>query len=296
MCFVYKLFVGKFDFVFIDEAQDLNRAQIELALSAVKQDGRVICVMDNFQAIYGFRGADSNMFENIKTRLSPKELMLPICYRCPQKIVELAQTLVSDIAPYDQNKDGEIIELNILDLVNTAKPGDYVISRFNAPVIKSCMKFLKNQIPANILGRDIGDGLSYLIKKSKKKTVKALLEWLIKWEVQEKENRRIKYPNANTESITDKADCIRMLCEDASTIDDVKLNIKNLFQDGDESKIVLHSSIHRVKGKQANNVFVLADTLSESSQEEKNIKYISFTRSMSKLYLVRKTIDVPKPI
>lgn len=286
--FVYRINVGKYDYVFIDEAHDLNKCQIELALSAVKPNGRVIACLDTRQAIYSWSGADHRVYENLKSRLSPKELTLPICYRCPKKVVELAQTLVPDILPYENNIDGEIIDLKLFDLIKTAKPGDYVLSRYNAPLIKSCMHFLKNKIPANILGRDIGDGLLYLIKKSKKKNVKSLLEWLGKWEKTEKANRLAKNPKASVDYITDKAECIVMLCDCASSIDEVKSNVKKMFQDNDEKKIVLHQSIHRCKGKETNDVFVLADTLSSSSEEELNLQYVSFTRAKRKLYLVRK--------
>lgn len=288
---IYRINVGKYDFVMIDESQDMSKVQIELALSAVKPDGRIIAVMDPYQAIYRFRGADHRVYENLKTRLNPKELPLPICYRCPQAVIKLAQTLVPDIQAYENSPEGEIIDLNLLDLIKTAKAGDYVISRYNAPLIKNCMKFLKNSIPANILGRDIGDNLENLLKKSKKKTVKAFLEWLKKWEITEKENLLAKYGKASTENISDKAECLRILSEDAEEISDIKKNIDTLFQENDESKIVLFSSIHKIKGKETNNVFVLADTLSQGVQEERNLCYVAWTRSKKKLYLVRKVIE-----
>jgi DNA helicase II / ATP-dependent DNA helicase PcrA len=288
--FVYRINVGKYDYVFIDEAQDLSKAQIELALSASKIDGRIIAVLDPRQAIYSWRGADTKVLENFKSRFSPKELTLPICYRCPKSVVALAQTIVPDIMPYEKSPEGEIIEIDIENLQKYAKPGSYVLSRTNAPLIKHCMRFLKNSIPANILGRDIGNGLLYLIKKSKKKKVSDLLKWVVEWEKQEKENLLIKYPKANTDFITDKAECINMLCEDAASLEEVKENIANLFKDNDEKSIVLFSSIHKIKGKEADIVFVLADTLRASNEEELNIKYVAFTRAKSKLYLARKAI------
>jgi DNA helicase II / ATP-dependent DNA helicase PcrA len=286
--FVYRINVGKYDYVFIDEAQDLSKAQIELAFSAVKMDGRIIAVLDPRQAIYSWRGADSKVLDNFKNRFSPKELTLPICYRCPKKVVALAQTLVPDILPYDKSPDGDVVDIDIENLQKHAKPGSYVLSRTNAPLIKHCMRFLKNNIPANILGRDIGNGLLSLIKKSKKKKVSDLLKWIIDWEKQEKENWLAKYPKASTDFITDKVECINMLCEGAITIDDVKENIENLFKDNNEKSIVLFSSVHKIKGKETNNVFVLADTLRSSNEEELNIQYVAYTRAKSELYLVRK--------
>ena len=289
--FIYRLNVGKYDFVCADEAQDFSKCQIELVLSAIKYDGRLIIVMDNKQAIYTFAGADSRVLDNIKSRIDHKELKLPICYRCPKKVVELAQTIVPDILPYEKSPDGEIIDLNINDLQKYAKPGSYVLSRTNAPLIKHCMRFLKNNIPANILGRDIGENLLYLIKKSKKKKVSDFLKWLVQWEKQEKENLLAKYPKASTEVIADKAECLSTLCEDASSIEEIKENINALFKENNEKDIVLFSTVHKIKGKETNDVFVLCDTLRSHTEEEYNIQYISFTRAKQRLYLVKKELS-----
>src|SRR5690606_8710435 len=48
-----------YNVVIVDECQDMNAAQIEMALRACKKGGRIIVVGDEKQAIYGFRGADS---------------------------------------------------------------------------------------------------------------------------------------------------------------------------------------------------------------------------------------------
>jgi superfamily I DNA/RNA helicase len=284
--FVYGLNVGKFDIVFIDECQDLNTSQIILALSAVKKDGRIIAVLDNFQAIYSWRGADSKILDRLRDKLKPKELSLPICYRCPKKIVNLVKKYVPDIQEYENAKDGEIIHISPNELEKYAKPGSYVLSRTNAPLIKYCLSFLKKGIPSNILGKDIGNGLYYLIKKSKKKRVNAFLKWIYNWASMEKKRILARYPKANVEFIDDKVECMKNLCEGTNSLEQVKENIEKLFKDNDENNIVLFSSIHKIKGKESNVVFVLADTLKDSSQEEINIKYVSFTRSKEKLYLV----------
>lgn len=267
--------------------QDLNVCQVELALSAVKPGGRVIAVMDNRQAIYSWRGADAQMIDKIRERLNPKELLLPICYRCPKKVVELAQTIVPDIQVFDQASEGTINYIDISELAKQTKPGSYVISRTNAPLIKHCLKFLKAGIPSNILGRDVGDGLAYLLKRSKKKRVDAFLSWLQDWAKQEKIRILAKYPKASTEVIDDKVECMENLCEGAKTLEEVKHNIDMLFKENDERKIVLFSSIHRIKGKESDHVFVLTNTLRSSSEEELNLKYVAFTRSKNALYMVQ---------
>src|SRR5690606_35186416 len=94
--FVYRLNVGKYDVVFVDETQDLNAAQIAMVYSAIKIDGRIIAVGDPFQSIYQFRGADSEAIPNIIKKLSAKTLPLSITYRCPKKVVALAKEIVPD--------------------------------------------------------------------------------------------------------------------------------------------------------------------------------------------------------
>ena len=50
----------------------------------------------------GFNGADTKAIDRIKDNFYPKELPLSICYRCPEKVVRLAQKFVPDI---EWNKD-----------------------------------------------------------------------------------------------------------------------------------------------------------------------------------------------
>lgn len=291
--FVYGIKPGEFDLVAIDEFQDLTRAQLELALSVVKKNGRIIAVGDPAQRIYSWNGADFEGFDRFRARFSPRELELPICYRCPSKVVGLAQTIVPDIQVYEKAVEGEILDIKVDDLQRNAKPGCVVLSRYNAPLIKHCLSFIKNGIPANILGRDIGDGLLALVKKSKKKKVDAFLKWLDKWAMSERNRILAKYPNASTEVITDKVECLYNLCEGATDIEEVKENIKAMFEDEDESggkKIVLFSSIHKFKGKEADTVFILMDTLRSFSEEENNIRYVAFTRAKKTLYRAYKLI------
>lgn len=286
--FVYRINPGKYDMVFIDETQDLTRAQFELAMSAVKPGGRIIAVLDDRQVLYSFAGVDINILDVIRQRLNAKELTLPICYRCPKSVVKLAQRYVPDIQPYDGAIDGIIEHINYNELFAKVVPGCFVLSRINAPLISLCMKMLRAGIKANILGRDVGDGLQYLIKKSKKKTVPKLLEWLTKWEKDEKERVLAKNPKANIEWIEDKAECIYSLCENCSTIEEVKANIDKMFKDVEDNQVVWLSSIHKRKGAEQQVVFILNDTLRYGSIAEANVNYVAITRSQRELYFVHK--------
>lgn len=286
--FVYRLNVGKFDVVFVDEAQDLNSAQIAMVMSAVKPGGRIIAVGDPAQSIYQFRGADSEAMPNFINKLKAKTLPLSVTYRCPKKVVKLAQEIVPDIEAHDKSPDGEVIELDIADLLKTVSPGDFILSRTNAPLIKHCMALLKSGVPANIQGRDVGANLLYFIKKSKAKTINSFINYVNEWKDQEV--KRLLSEKKDTTTCMDKAECLLNLCEGTLTIKDLKETIDKLFKDGDDTKKVILSTTHKAKGLERDRVFVLVNTYRRTGGggEEDNLWYVAITRSKKELYLVQK--------
>jgi DNA helicase-2/ATP-dependent DNA helicase PcrA len=274
----------KYDFVFIDEAQDLNKCQIEIALKSVKKTGRVISLGDENQAIYSWAGADTESIYNIVTRMQSKRLPLSVTYRCPKKVVLKAQAYVSGIQAAPSAKDGEVIELSADKIVETIKPGDVLLSRVNAPLLSFCMKMLKNRIPCNIMGRDIGVGIIALIDKSKAKSIDNLIDYINSW--RDKEVEKLIKREKDCTHIHDKADCIIALAEDCGSIMEMKEVVIKLFSDNNPKSTVICSSVHRYKGKESKNVFVLNKTLKPGlGKEEKNITYVAYTRAIEKMYL-----------
>lgn len=287
--FVYRLNVGKFDVVFVDEAQDLNQAQIAMVLSAIKMDGRCIAVGDPAQSIYQFRGADSEAIPNFINKLNAKTLPLSVSYRCPTRVIELAQKIVPDIEAAPSAPNGVVEEVSSEELLKLVKPGDFVLSRTNAPLIKHCLKLLKAGKPANIQGRDIGANLQYFIKKSKAKTINSFIDYVNEWK--EIEVKRLLSEKKDTTVAIDKTECLLNLCEGTLTIKDLKETIDSLFSDVDDAAKVVFSTTHKAKGLERNRVFILVNTYRYGpgvEGEEANLYYVAITRSKSELYLVKK--------
>lgn len=287
--FVHRLNVGKFDVVFVDEAQDLNAAQMAMVLSACKMGGRIIAVGDPAQAIYLFRGADSESIPNFINKLKAKTLPLSITYRCPKKVIKLAQEVVPDIQCADTADDGKVEDISTEDLLKKIKPGDFVLSRTNAPLIKYCMAALKIGIPANIQGRDVGSNLHFFIKKSKAKNINSFIEYVNEW--REQEVSRLLSEKKDTSMAIDKAECLLNLCEGTLTIKDLKETIDKLFNDVDDDKKVIFSTTHKAKGLERDRVFMLVNTYRYGpgvEGEEANLWYVALTRSKKELYLARK--------
>lgn len=85
------------DNVFVDEAQDTNPIQVEIVERLMGPETRLCAVGDPNQAIYGFRGATSNAMDVIQTRFTCKVLPLSVTWRCPKKVVDLAQQYLQPI-------------------------------------------------------------------------------------------------------------------------------------------------------------------------------------------------------
>ena len=156
---------------------------------------------------------------------------------------------------------------------------------------------MKINIRANIRGRDIGKQLGYLIKKSKKKQIPAFLKWLSNWK--DEEVKKLQDKKINTENVIDRYECLLSLCEEHNSLEDVSKKIEDLFNDKDEKGIVILSSVHRSKGLETDNVFILKWTFRqwldinlnqlEKPNEEANIAYVAATRAKKSLYIVRKS-------
>lgn len=272
--------------VIIDEAQDISPAQLHLALSVCRHDGRILACGDDRQVIFSWAGVDINSIGIIKNKLNAKVLELPISYRCAANIIKFAQEIVPDIQAAPNAAEGKITYVSENNFLAKVKIGDFILSRVNAPNIYYCLALLKMGVKANIQGKDVGAGLAYIIKKAGKNYVPEFLDWLKDWKKSEMERLRSK--GRDTTIIVDKTSCIETLCEDAKSIDEILENIKIMFSDGDDHDRVMLSSIHAAKGLERNRVFLLVDTFRYGDGvEEQNLKYVARTRAKEELYLVQ---------
>jgi DNA helicase-2/ATP-dependent DNA helicase PcrA len=296
--FVYGLSLGEYDFVYIDETQDTNRSQTWMAKGALKSDGRLISFGDPFQKIYSFRMADYSQITDLKKIATTKVLPLPISYRCPKSIIGLSQKIVPDIQHAVNAVDGSISEIMSDVIYDNIKAGDVILSRTNAPIMKIAMNLLKLKKRFTILGKDIGDELLYLIKKSKKKKITDFIKWVNAW--MNSEIDRLKAKGIKPDNMIDKAECLIGIAEDSKSIEDCKNKIKDMFDSSDKGSIITLSSLHMSKGLEWDNVFLLKWTLRhfpnddiiytpDPNNDEANLAYIGFTRAKKNLYLVNKS-------
>lgn len=126
----------------------------------------------------GFNGADTKAIDRIKSNFVPKELPLSICYRCPEKIVRLAQDNVPSIEWNKERLDkGTLKAVTYSQMKKQIGPGDMIIGRRNRDLLtiykdftlndKKEIKF-RNRDMVNAIQRDITQCIrDYMINYAK---------------------------------------------------------------------------------------------------------------------------------
>ena len=157
-----------YDYVFIDECQDLNTCQRLLMQKAIKPDtGRFIAVGDPKQAIYAFAGADYESYQKLKNIPNTIELPLSVTYRCAEPIVKWVKHLNPLIKHFSKNKTGVVHEtFSYKDI----QDGDMVLCRNTFPIVSLCIKLLSEGKKSYIIGSDIGISLITMINDCERKT------------------------------------------------------------------------------------------------------------------------------
>lgn len=285
----------QWDLGVVDEAQDMTTAQLEIAQGCAD---RLAVVGDNCQAIYAFRGADSESLDRLKAELNATECGLTVTYRCGKSIVSLAQTWVPDFEAGENNPEGLVRSINSSALVQDAQAGDFILSRLNAPLVSIAMGLLRSGKRARVAGRQIGKDLVAILKKMKARSVPEMLTRIEGWSEREQSRQRAKLSVATNgrreaiygkiEDIMDQAEMLTALADGAKNVEEIYTRAESLFSDDGLgiAGVITCSSVHKAKGLEADRVFVLKDTLRETNQEEKNICYVAVTRAKKEMVWV----------
>ena len=279
--------IPQYDRVCVDETQDLNAAQIALLLRAVKPGGRITAVGDPRQAIYTFRGAGSDSFGDVQRALGAKVLPLSVSYRCSRTVVAEARKWVPDIEAAPEAPVGSVSQVTEHALRKGAQPGDFVLSRANAPLLPLCLHFLKQGIPAAIEGRDVGTKLASVARRAKTDDVDKMLAYVDRWVALEV--ARLAKRKRDSSGVEDLAECLHALAEGETSVKVILSKIDTLFADKVSTARITLSSTHKAKGKERDRVWLLRDTyMKRQSQEEENLIYVGITRARLDLFIVSK--------
>lgn len=186
---------NKFEYIHIDEFQDTNNVQFNIARMLCKKHGNIFVVGDDDQSIYGWRGAKiENILSFDDIFKGAKVYKLERNYRSTKKILQLANCIIKNNTVrrqkelWTENSDGVKIETyiggdenseatyvamqikNIMARNPSLKYSDFaVFMRVNALSRAFEQEFMKYGIPCRIFGgfkfferKEIKDLLAYL--------------------------------------------------------------------------------------------------------------------------------------
>ena len=296
----------------IDEAQDMDSHEFELIKALIEQNEemRVIAVGDDDQNIYEFRGASSKYLEQFITEHKAKKVELVENYRSSANLVEFTNQFVKKIT--HRLKETPIIphssETGLLKLIK------YTSSNLIEPVVNTilssglqgttCVLTHTNSEALQIEGLLLNNGLpAKLIQTNDSFSLFNLLEvrYFIK-QLNFSEDKYIisdnNWKNAKR-NLWDKYKESTKIDICINLIKDFELSNPNKKYQSDfvvfvkESKLedfvnatgetIFVSTIHKAKGKEFDNVFLMLNGYNADNDEKKRLLYVAMTRAKQNL-------------
>ena len=298
------IFSLQYDYIFVDEAQDSSLAQQNLINICTKRNTRLIIVGDSFQTINSWCGSDNEAFEKFHNKPNTTRFCLNTSYRCAKKIGELAKTIVSDFNTMENAEEGEV---NYNVSIDKIKQGDMVLCRLTAPLVDLHLQLINKKIPSRIKGIEIGNNLKEIVNNSKGKDVieiiseseKNLIDRWIK--ISETNDISLKDASSENEIMIgyDMLLTLNIISKGLFTKEQLLNRIEELLinyseNDTEDSSKIHLTTIHRAKGLENNNVFILCNSLMPSRfahrdweiKAEQNLIYVAYTRAKKTLNFI----------
>jgi len=179
--------------------------------------------------------------------------------------------------------------------------GDFILCRNTKPLVSLCLKYISEGRKATIKGGDIGRNLINMIKKTKIKTQEPLFKKLNADKVKLMDKVKDQYPFKEVDKIPlvvamqDKIDALKSIglsCKSNRT-EEMMETIERIFADETSIGITL-STMHKSKGLEADNVFILEANLIPAVYaiqewqriQEENLEYVARTRAKKQLVYI----------
>lgn len=274
--------IEKYQFIGVDECQDLSAAALEMIL---KLGDHYLMVGDPKQAIYEFAGADNASFERVKERINPVMLELPICRRSSKAVIATACQIYDAIQPMDTALEGEV---RYCAKTEEMVGGDMVLARHNQQLWECAFTLLGRGQAARIEGENMSlatrliETFDEITKKnfSFEDSVSSFHE-----HYQKNRSEEIKNQLLILQSTIDHG---------ASSKEEIQMMVTEVIKGSDSEQPVTLCSYHRSKGLEADSVYVLFPAEEKEDGQEKNLRFVSATRAKEKMAFVASEPEVQR--
>ncbi len=295
-----------FNYIFIDEAQDLSRLQHQLLAKFLRPTGRLIAIGDPSQAIYGFAGASTESLDLLEKHYKMKSMDLTVNFRCGKNIIAQAQKIVPEITAWDGAPEGKVLSKRKIwkkDSFERCNEDFVVLCRNVFPLVKLGFKLIKLGVGVNMLEWDLGQTLKNIAEKLKGNTREDLVASLSNWETIERRKAEKTKSLSKLDWIEDNASSLKEIIYNIKAKSSTQLiaGLTELFSSSMGN--VKLTTIHRSKGMEWDTVFFLDSFRVPSKyaikaaandpngcgwmlEQENNLEYIAITRAKNNLIYI----------
>jgi superfamily I DNA/RNA helicase len=280
----------KYDIGFVDESQDISACSYALVDRLCHN---VVFCGDRNQAINAFAGASEEMYTRIADKADAIH-PLKMTQRCPAYICDMANHIRPNGIIHGPNKQEgkhETITYDSLPekMQECRATNTLIISRTNAAVISCAIKLHKLGIPCRIVDRDLADEVKFFINSFFTKDLSKLLQRLQTYEDKGTRSKNLLW----AQMVRDKCTYTKELINAVSSYSELLELLKDTFEKHPNGFPL--SSIHKAKGLEALNIFVLNPPVELAccmehpiaKEQEINLHFVAVTRSALNLYWVK---------
>lgn len=296
----------------IDEAQDMDKDEFELITTLMEQNEemRVIAVGDDDQNIYEFRGASSKHLEQFILTNNAVKHELVENYRSKNNLVDFSNQFVKQISnrlkqtpifaiQNDNGKiklvryqNGNLINPLVQDILTTGLSGTTcVLTKTNEEALQITGLLLRNNIQAKLIQSNDGFSL-YNLNEVRFFLNELNLDdnvYTISDEVWSNSKRELtnKFRNSS------KLEVCNNIIKDFEVTNpkskyksDLEVFIReSKLEDfyNENGEMVFVSTIHKAKGKEFDNVFLMLENFNPTTDEAKRQMYVAMTRAKNNL-------------
>ena len=297
----------------IDEAQDMEENEFGLVefLMEYNDDMRVIAVGDDDQNIYQFRGSDSKYLSSLITKYKAKQYSLIDNYRSSKSIVSFANRFVKEISERMKTEDinavsenmgevklikhiGENMETALVrDMLSVNAEGSTcVLTNTNREALLILGILKQRNIPAKLIqsidGFDMYDiaEIRFFLKKLNSDNPSPIISDK-QWDNAIKALTKQYYNSASLPLIMNILRTFEETNEKKYRSDFEVFLHESKIEDfyTNEQGVITISTMHKSKGREFDNVYMLINSAGMKSDEEKRKLYVGMTRAKKLLHI-----------
>ncbi len=296
----------------IDEAQDMDKDEFGLinALMEQNEEMRVIAVGDDDQNIYEFRGASSKYLEQFIQENNAVKHELVENYRSKSNLVEFSNQFVKRIShrlkqtPIIANQtdtgkikivhyqSGNLINPLVQDILSTGLSGTTcVLTKTNEEALQITGLLLENGVQAKLIQSNEGFSLYNLYEVRFFLSLLNLPDevFIINDGIWEKAKRELINKLYNSTKLEICNNLIRGF-EAVNTKKKYKSDLETFIRESkledffnENGETIFVSTIHKAKGKEFENVFLMLENFNPAIDEAKRLLYVAMTRAKNNL-------------